>query len=778
MGVEMIKDSKGKPHMVFNKDNSKEDELMGDKIEDFEILQVLGEGSFGFVAKAKSKLNHKIYAIKQIDFSSLKGEKAMELCQNEIITLKNLNHPLITKYYKSIKEGNCLYIIMEFMDNGDLGGLIKAHKSLKKPISEEKIMNIFIQAMKSLTFIHSHNLIHRDIKPENLFISNDGTLKLGDFGVSASIVEKKDNNKYKNIQEQIQKELISKWICKGTCVGTPPFMSPEMLQKSEYNLNSDVYSMGCTFFETMFWIFPRAPVIDIEAIMNGKGEMKLVDLPIKNNENYYSKELVDIVKKMIEKDKNKRPNSEQILKMLMDEYNKKFSRNSSIGSILSCLFSNKELTDFFIDPNNKLNITNDNFHKQISFAYIYGINEFNNGEANENWNNSLCDIREILIKNNNKYEGHREINPKIFLSYLIGKIHHELNTCKIAYINPFSRVFTNAFSSKDNNSSYVDYSDKIKSLNLFTSAFNKSNSSIMSDLLYAIMRTKTACEKCQTVSYIYYPYYLIAFDLNIMQSKKKQNNQTHILDCFKMQNETKIKLSFVTCNKCKEGKTHWQLNQFYNFPKFMIISLDRGFDCKNKMKISYDINLYLRGNCYDPNSPLNYRLIGIVKRLDKGEKEHYISIYFNHRNNSWIERDGSNCRNIDSPLTHQQGIEVMLFYIENKMNINPSNQFNNNDYFRLNSNMNLMNNNNNNFNSMNNNNNNIMSNNLNNMNNMNNNMNFNFNNNFNVGGNYGQNNLNLNMINPMDHNNNMYNGMLNNNNNNSNNNYNNMNSYP
>ena len=164
MGVEMIKDSKGKPHMVFNKDPSKEDELMGDKVDDYEILQVLGEGSFGFVAKAKSRLNHKIYAIKKIDFSSLKNEKSMELSENEIITLKNLDYPLITKYYKSIKEENCLYIIMEFMDNGDLGGLIKAHKSLNKPINEEKIMNIFIQAMKSLVFIHSNNLIHRDIK--------------------------------------------------------------------------------------------------------------------------------------------------------------------------------------------------------------------------------------------------------------------------------------------------------------------------------------------------------------------------------------------------------------------------------------------------------------------------------------------------------------------------------------------------------------------------------------------------------------------------------------
>ena len=59
MGVELMKDAKGKSHMVFNKDKSKKDDLMGEKVDDFEILQVLGEGSFGFVAKAKSRLNHK-----------------------------------------------------------------------------------------------------------------------------------------------------------------------------------------------------------------------------------------------------------------------------------------------------------------------------------------------------------------------------------------------------------------------------------------------------------------------------------------------------------------------------------------------------------------------------------------------------------------------------------------------------------------------------------------------------------------------------------------------
>ena len=134
MGVELIKDQKGKNHMVFSKDLTKEDLLMGDKIDNYEILQVLGEGSFGYVAKAKSRLNHKIYAIKQLNFPDEQKKKEIDLIENEVSILKNLEHPLIVKYYKSFKEGNCLYIVMEFMDNGDLGELIKGHKTLNKPI--------------------------------------------------------------------------------------------------------------------------------------------------------------------------------------------------------------------------------------------------------------------------------------------------------------------------------------------------------------------------------------------------------------------------------------------------------------------------------------------------------------------------------------------------------------------------------------------------------------------------------------------------------------------
>jgi NIMA (never in mitosis gene a)-related kinase len=317
MGVELMKDQKGKTHMVFSKDVSKEDLIMGDKIDNYEILQVLGEGSFGYVAKAKSRINHKIYAIKKLNFSSAQKKKEIELVENEVAILRNLNHPLITKYYKSFKEGDCLYIVMEFMDNGDLSKLIKGHQTLKKPIEEERLWNIFIQALKSLEFVHSKELIHRDIKPENLFISCDGTIKLGDFGVAANY-HKKNNNKQpnmKNMQKIQQMQNVGKMDCKGTVVGTAPFMSPEMIENTEYDLTSDVYSMGCAFFETMYWNVPRAPALDIMGLVEGKNVLKLQDVPIKNNKDVYSKELVNLVRKMIELKKEKRPDSSTILKL-------------------------------------------------------------------------------------------------------------------------------------------------------------------------------------------------------------------------------------------------------------------------------------------------------------------------------------------------------------------------------------------------------------------------------------------------------------------------------
>jgi serine/threonine protein kinase len=100
MSVSTIKDQDGKQYIIFDESELYDDNDMGDKLEDFEILQILGKGSYGFVAKVRSYKNNKIYAMKQIDLSKIGSQKEIDLCKREVLVLQTLNHPNINKYYK------------------------------------------------------------------------------------------------------------------------------------------------------------------------------------------------------------------------------------------------------------------------------------------------------------------------------------------------------------------------------------------------------------------------------------------------------------------------------------------------------------------------------------------------------------------------------------------------------------------------------------------------------------------------------------------------------
>ena len=659
MEILLIKDSRGKNLLVFDKRNINENEEMGNKVDDFEILQVLGKGSFGFVAKVKSRLNHKIYAMKQINFSEMKDKKSIELCENETKLLSQLNHSLIIKYYKSIKEGNLLYIIMEFMDNGDLSGVLKANKALEKPIKEEKLYEIFIQAMTSLAYIHSKKLVHRDIKPENLFISVDGCVKLGDFGVSAAILDKNEKNKNlkylddynKNKNKNFKNSIIGDIICEQTVVGTPPFMSPEMLNELKYDLKTDVYSMGVTFFELCFWHLPRVPAISFE------GELKLVNVAIRNNKNVYSKELVDIINKMIEIDNNKRPDSDTVLKLLVYEFNKKYAKISSIGSVISCLYSYEEFSEYLLKPNNKNFINNNSINKPICFAFLYGLGTLCNN-FDEDWNNSLCKIRNILTTENNRYSGNKDIDTRYIISYLLGKMNKEL-LVKNQMISRSSTNLTN-----------FEYEDKNEALKNFINYNQNNNKSAIYDYFYGCMKTKTACDGCSYAKrkiayYSFNSFNFASFNLDLVQKQCKNENNINLERLFQIQNNICIKIDtnkMKFCKYCNSIQVHHQRKQFYSFPNFLIICLDRGYNCQNKNKILYDLNLDLQRQSELLQSPKKFKLIGIIKRLDKDNREHYISIYFDYKLKSWYLRDDSSLTKINNPLDHKQGIEMIFFY--------------------------------------------------------------------------------------------------------------------
>ena len=644
MEVLLIRDIKGKEQLVFKRDKGNELDDMGNKVDDFEILQVLGEGSFGYIAKVKSRLNHKIYAMKKIDISKIKEEKVTKLMMNETKILSDLNNPLIVKYYKTFNEDGALFILMEFMDNGDIGGIFKASKTLEKPIPEEKIYDIFIQSMKALTYIHSLNLIHRDIKPDNLFITVDGNVKLGDFGVSAALKkedENKNNNNFNNVSELNRNKEISvgNITSSNTVVGTPLYMSPEMLNYLKYDLKTDVYSMGVTFFILCYWDFPRKPAMDLNL------ELKIVDLPIQHNENFYSPELKNIILKMIEKDKSKRPTSEQALNMLIQEFNKKYAKVSSIGSVLCGLYSLKELSDFFTKNENQTFIQNNKQNKPISFSFLYGINCIKN-IVNIDWNSSLYNIKSIFTEDNNIYSENKEMDPRHILSYLLRKMNKELAQQK----NNIQRADT------------IDLEDikKDKALQKFLNlSFN--NSPIF-QFFYGLMKSKSLCCKCNTTTYSFNYYYFVSFNVELVLNTQQMNPSIEQL--FNIQNNVLVKLHQAhhkNCNNCKCVQEFLQRKQFYTLPPFLVICLDRGYNCQYKSKISYNLQLNL-ANEVENKMITFYELTAIVKRADRNDKEHYICIYKDFNVNSWVLRDDSKTFKLNSPFDSNEGIEMIFFY--------------------------------------------------------------------------------------------------------------------
>ena len=275
-------------HIIENEIPKGEMEDIGTTLDDFEILQTLGKGSYGFVSKVKSKKNQKIYAMKMIDLSLVNDEQESNLLKNEIKILHQLNSPHIIKYYLNFQIQTKIYILMEYINNGDLKGYIQANLNMQKAIPEEEIWNIMYQCFSGLCYIHKNKLIHRDIKPANLFLTEDKTVKIGDFGVSA---ERKIGA---NINGQVEKETLM--------IGTPLYMSPEVFAHQPYGSKIDVYSLGCSLYELCHFSAPRLPLPGV----NQMGEIftELKDMPPKNPGNY-SPELENLIRLMIEKDQTK-----------------------------------------------------------------------------------------------------------------------------------------------------------------------------------------------------------------------------------------------------------------------------------------------------------------------------------------------------------------------------------------------------------------------------------------------------------------------------------------
>ena len=197
-------------------------------MENYEFLGNIGQGMSGKVYKARHKQENRFYAIKKLNFNEI-NEKERIAIQDEVNLLKQLKHPNIVTYKDSFFDNdNCLNIVMVFCELGDM--YTKKKKKKGEYFPEETILLWVAQLCLALSYVHDKQILHRDIKTQNIFIQNEHTIRIGDFGIAKGYNQNQDLG--------------------GSLIGTPLYMAPEVYNSSKkYSFRSDIWSLGCCIFE-------------------------------------------------------------------------------------------------------------------------------------------------------------------------------------------------------------------------------------------------------------------------------------------------------------------------------------------------------------------------------------------------------------------------------------------------------------------------------------------------------------------------------------------------
>ena len=640
----MIEQKDGKDIYEYNYPGIIEDsDLASSSSNDFEILQAWGSGGFSQVLKVKSKKNKRIYAMKKIDMDAIKKEQNEKFYQNEKFIVQKLmqfNHPNICKYYKVFPEGNFLFFVMEFMNNGDLSNMQEANMQLDIQIPENYLWEIFYKSLSGLKFIHEIGLIHRDIKLANLFLNDDLDIKIGDFNISCAT----DLETAKKFLGEKEQEKAQNLINDNICAGSGYYQAPE-LTSGKYDQKIDVFSMGVAFFILCYNEIPYGE----------KYEKDMRESYYENKKYSYSKELIELIDKMIQKDPKDRITSKEAYDYTLKYFLKRSLSNSGVESAFSCLNQYPNVIEYF--RNHVYRYYQNNSKKEIASSVDKIFKAFKNNDK-ENLGQELYSIRKIMKKVGfNIDKDSEEIDPRAFISFLLKILNSELSEVK-----EIGKCENDEYAMLGSAFSYPKGKEELF-FSLYNHIYNKRLLSLISRNFFSIVKLTKICQVCKNENYYFSLYHFIPFNVEIFTKKSEKSENLSLMDSFKFLQNDEITLNMrksVKCNKCNKITEHKELKSFYHTAKNLVIIFDRGEYDKNKTFINFDEQLYLTKKEVERYEGIQYILVGIIEKLDNGtDEEEYIS-FTKKEDNQWISNKSTDIYNFED--VKKKGTVVSLFY--------------------------------------------------------------------------------------------------------------------
>ena len=203
--------------------------MIGEKLVNrYEILEKVGDGGMALVYRAKDTLLNRIVAVKVLRDQFSTDMEFVERFRREAQSAASLSHPNVVNIYDVGQTDTAHFIVMEYVQGENLSAVIRE----KGALSEHFVVSVSLQIARALSHAHQHGIVHRDIKPHNILITQEGQVKVTDFGIAQAMSAA-------NLTQT------------GVVLGSVHYFSPEQARGVNVTSSSDLYSLGVVMYEML-----------------------------------------------------------------------------------------------------------------------------------------------------------------------------------------------------------------------------------------------------------------------------------------------------------------------------------------------------------------------------------------------------------------------------------------------------------------------------------------------------------------------------------------------